>query len=133
MPYHRIPMMMQLYRHLWRKQPSIWAIRMYVAVRPRPQVLTVLVLCAGYLPTAAYTICHEQPHRAFMTSVLRYQRQMQRQGTLYFLQEPIMQDVRFHTLVSTVETVRWCIAVIQFSTHQSILLTGRAISMVLED
>ena len=44
-----------------------------------------------------------------------------------------MQDVRLHTLVSTVETVRWCIAVIQFSTHQSILLTGRAISMVLED
>lgn len=27
----------------------------------------------------------------------------------------------------------WCIAVIQSSTHQSILLTGRAISMVLED
>lgn len=54
-------------------------------------------------------------------------------GDIIFLQEPIMQDVRLHTLVSTVETVRWCIAVIQFSTHQSILLTGRAISMVLED
>lgn len=54
-------------------------------------------------------------------------------GDIIFLQELIMQDVRLHTLVSTVETVRWCIAVIQFSTHQSILLTGRAISMVLED
>lgn len=84
MPYHRIPMMMQLYRHLWRKQPSIWAIRMYVAVRPRPQVLTVLVLCAGYLPTAAYTICHEQPHRAFMTSVLPYRQAKRKRETLSF-------------------------------------------------
>lgn len=95
--------------------------------------LSQQVLYAGYFQTVAYITCQEPQHRAFMTSVLRYQRQMQRQGTLYFLQEPIMQDVRLHTLVSTVETVRWCIAVIQFSTHQSILLTGRAISMVLED
>ena len=105
---------------------------MYGAVIPQV-VLTVPVLYAGYFQTVAYITCQEPQHRAFMTSVLRYQRQMQRQGTLYFLQEPIMQDVRLHTLVSTVETVRWCIAVIQFSTHQSILLTGRAISMVLED
>ena len=77
--------------------------------------------------------CQEPQHRAFMTSVLRYQRQMQRQGTLSFLPEPIMQDVRLHTLVFTVETVRWCIVVIQFSTHPSIPLTGRAISTALED
>ncbi len=96
-------------------------------------VLTVPVLYAGYFQTVAYITCQGPQHRAFMTSVLWYQRQTQRQGTLSFLQEPIMQDVRLHTLVSTVETVRWCIAVIQFSTHQSILLTGRAIFMVLED
>ena len=36
-----------------------------------------------------------------------------------------MQDVRLHTLVSTVETVRWCIVVIQSSIPQSILSVER--------
>lgn len=54
-------------------------------------------------------------------------------GDIIFLPEPIMQDVRLRMSVSTVVMVRWCIAAIQFSTPQSILLTGRAISMVLED
>ena len=123
---------LQRCRRLCVKQTGIWECHILLAAQLR-LVLTVPVLYAGYFQTVAYITCQEPQHRAFMTSVLRYQRQMQRQGTLYFLQEPIMQDVRLHTLVSTVETVRWCIAVIQFSTHQSILLTGRAISMVLED
>ena len=86
MSYRRIPMTMQPYRRLWRKQRSISATRMYGAVLLRPQVLTVPVLCAGYLPTAAYTICHEPPHRAFMTSVLRYQQVKPKRGILSFLQ-----------------------------------------------
>lgn len=46
--------------------------------------LSQQVLYAGYFQTVAYITCQEPQHRAFMTSVLRYQRQMQRQGTLYF-------------------------------------------------
>ena len=95
--------------------------------------MTVPDLYAGYFQTAAYITCQEPQHKAFMTGVLRYQRQTQRQETLSFLPEPIMQDVRLRMSVSTVVMVRWCIAAIQFSTPQSILLTGRAISMVLED
>lgn len=87
----------------------------------------------GYLQTAAYITCQEPPHRAFMTSVLRYQRQTQRKGILSFLPELIMRDVRLYTLAFTAETVRWCIVAIQSSTPQSIPLTGRAIFMVLED
>ena len=86
MSYHLIPMMMQQYRHLWRKQQDILVIRMYGAVLLRPRALTVPALYAGYLPTAAYIICQEPQHRAFMTSVLQYQRQMQRLGTSSFLQ-----------------------------------------------
>ena len=97
------------------------------------QVLTVPDLYAGYFQTAAYITCQEPQHKAFMTSVLRYQRQTQRQETLSFLPEPIMQDVRLHMSVSIVVTVRWCIVAIQSSTPQSIPLTGRAIFMVLED
>ena len=59
-----------------------------------PQVLTVPVLCAGYLPTAAYTICHEQPHRAFMTSVLPYRQAKRKRETLSFSQAPIIQQVQ---------------------------------------
>lgn len=71
-----------------------------------------------------------------MTSVLQYQRQTQRQGILFFLPAHTTQGVRSHTLVSTAETVRWCIVEIQFSTCLSILLTGRAIftaSAILND
>ena len=61
-------------------------IRMYGAVRPRPQVLTVPVLSAGYLQTAVSITCHEPQHRAFITSVRLCRRQMQRRGILSFLQ-----------------------------------------------
>ena len=86
MSYHRIPMMMRQYRHLWKKRQDILAIRMFGAVLLRLQALTVPALYAGYLPTAAYIICQEPQHRAYMTSVLRCQRQMQRLGTSSFLQ-----------------------------------------------
>lgn len=54
-------------------------------------------------------------------------------GDLIFLQKLIMQGEPSHMLVFIVETVRWCIVVIQSSIPQSIPLTGRAIFMVLED
>ena len=125
-------MMMQPYRRLCGKQTGIWECHTPLEEQLR-QVLIVLALYVGYLQTAAYITCQEPPHRAFMTSVLRYQRQTQRQGILSFLPELIMRDVRLHTLAFTAETVRWCIVAIQSSTPQSIPLTGRAIFMVLED
>lgn len=54
-------------------------------------------------------------------------------GDIIFLPAHTTQGVRSHTLVSTAETVRWCIAEIQFSTRLSTLLTGRAIFTALED
>lgn len=86
MSHHRIPMMMRQYRHLWRKRQDILVIRMYGEVLLRPRALTVPALYAGYLPTAAYITCQEPRHRAYMTSVLRCQRQMPRLGTSSFLQ-----------------------------------------------
>ena len=98
-----------------------------------PASLTVPVLYAGYFQTAAYITCQEPQHRAFMTSVLRYPHRKQRQEISYFLQKLIMQGEPSRMLVFIVETVRWCIVVIQSSIPQSIPLTGRAIFMVLED
>ena len=105
MSYHRIPMMMQQYRHLWRKRQDILVIRMYGAVLLRLRALTVPGLYAGYLPTAAYIICQEPRHRAYMTSVLRCQRQMPRLGTLYFLQVLTIRRDLSAMWVSIAETV----------------------------
>ena len=93
MQYRRILMMMQRCRHLWRKPQNTWAILMYGAVRPRQRVLTVPDSCAGCLPTVVSMICHGPRHRAFMTSVFLFRRQMQRQGTLSFLQALIIHRV----------------------------------------
>ncbi len=103
---------------------------MYGGGSVRPPALTVPVLYAGYFQTVAYITCQEPQHRAFMTSVLRYQRQMQRRGILSFLQVHTMRAYRLHTWVSTAETVSWCIAVIQSVTLQSIRPIGRAILCV---
>lgn len=105
MSHHRIPMMMQQYRHLWKKQQDILGIRMYGAVLLRLQVLTVPALYAGYLPTAAYITCQELQHRGFMTSVLRCQRQMPRLGTSSFLQVLTIHRDLSAMWVSIAETV----------------------------
>ena len=126
------PMTMQRCRRLCGKQTGIWECHILLAAQLR-QVLTVPVLYAGYFQTAAYITCQEPQHRAFMTSVLRYPHRKQRQEISYFLQKLIMQGEPSHMLVFIVETVRWCIVVIQSSIPQSIPLTGRAIFMVLED
>ena len=105
MSYHLIPMMMQQYRHLWRKQQDILVIRMYGAVLLRPRALTVPALYAGYLLTAVFTICLELRHRAYMTSVRRCQRQMQRLGTSSFLQVLTIHRDLSAMWVSIAETV----------------------------
>ena len=105
MSYHLIPMMMQQYRHLWRKQQDILVIRMYGAVLLRPRALTVPALYAGYLPTAVFTICLELRHRAYMTSVRQCQRQMQRLGTSSFLQVLTIHRDLSAMWVSIAETV----------------------------
>ena len=132
MSYHRIPMMMQPYRRLCVKRTGIWECHILLAAHRR-QVLTVQRSSAGYFLTAECMTCHEPRHREFMTSVLRCQRQMQRQGILSFLPGHTTQGVRLHTLAFIVEMVRWCIVVIQSNTHPSIHLTGRAIFTALED
>ena len=105
MSYHLIPMMMQQYRHLWRKQQDILVIRMYGAVLLRPRALTVPALYAGYLLTAVFTICLELRHRALYDQCTPVSAADAKAGTSSFLQVLTIHRDLSAMWVSIAETV----------------------------